>query len=340
MQEIILKNPLDMHLHIREADILKTALPFSSRSFVGGVIMPNLKIPVTTAKLAQAYEEQINLIEPDFMPLMTIYITDQLNEQELLDIKKSGYKILKLYPKGATTNSSNGVSEILNPIMMKNLKIAEELGLFLSIHGESNGFSLDREYEFLKVFETLCQHFPKLKIFIEHISDRRSIKALESFENLYGTLTLHHITLDLDALLGKGLNPHHFCKPILKTPQDREALLELALNAHPKISFGSDSAPHSQSAKLSNNAPGGIFSAPYLLENLVELFSHHHKLTNLQNFISDNAIRNYQLTIKKDKIIRFKKAPTIIPKSILINNQNDYLIPFCANKTISYSQID
>ncbi|MCE3038038.1 dihydroorotase [Helicobacter anatolicus] len=338
MQTITLKNPFDMHLHLREDAILESVLPFSARTFLGGVVMPNLKNPVSTAEDAIQYKNQIQNICPDFYPLMTIYITPTLNESELKKAKDLGIKILKLYPKGATTNSSNGVDDILDSKMLKLLEIAQDMDFILSIHGESNGFSLDREYEFLSIFEFLAKKYKKLKIVLEHMSDHRSIKILEDYENLFGTLTLHHITLDLDSLLGKGLSPHYFCKPILKTPKDREKLLELALNAHPKISFGSDSAPHTLENKLKDNAAAGIFSAPYLLESLIELFDKNHALENLQKFISDNAFKNYALDSKDfvEKTLTFYKKPCQIVEKVTTKD-GQTIIPMHANKMLSWS---
>lgn len=335
MESITLHNPLDMHLHLREGEILKTILPYSTDTFLGAVVMPNLKQPITDTRLAEAYYETIKQIANDFNPIMTIYLTNDLKEQDLQQAISKGFKILKLYPKGSTTNSSNGVENILDHKMQQILEIAQDLGFILSIHAESSGFSLDREYEFLKVFEYLSQTFPKLKIVLEHMSDHRSIKVLDSFENIFATLTLHHITMDLDDLLGKGLNPHYFCKPILKTKKDKEMLLNLAITAHPKVSFGSDSAPHLLSTKLSSNASAGIFSAPFLLESLAELFDKHNALANLQKFISDNAFKNYNLSFKNQKTIVLKKQPCIIPESITC--MDDKIIPLHAGKTLQWS---
>ncbi len=335
MNTITLKNPLDMHIHLREGEILQSVLPYSAKSFLGAVVMPNLKQPIFNAELAEQYLLAIRKLEPDFHPLMTIYLHDHLQIQELERMQEKGYKILKLYPKGATTNASYGASDVLSPQILQILQKAQELGMILSIHCESNGFSMQREYEFLPILEFLGKKFPKLKIILEHMSDHRSIKILEDFENIFATLTFHHMTMDLDDLLGKGIEPHHFCKPILKTPKDKEMLLDLGLHAHPKVSFGSDSAPHPLSHKLKNSGAAGIFSAPCLLERLVELFDQHHALPNLQKFLSDHAIKNYDLSFEHEKIITLEKKPSVIPDTILLSN--DEIIPLDAGKELSWS---
>ena len=138
-QEITLSNPLDMHLHLRQGDILKAVLPFSAQSFSGGVVMPNLKTPVTTLELANSYKEQIKALAPDFLALMTIYITDSLNKESLGDLSEAGIKILKLYPKGATTNSDSGVSSILNPNLLETIPTKIPIIILTIANGNSAG---------------------------------------------------------------------------------------------------------------------------------------------------------------------------------------------------------
>lgn len=333
--QITLKNPLDMHLHLREGDVLDTVFPFSFSSFAGGVVMPNLSTPITTTKLALAYQTRLQALSKDFEAKVALYITPNLNKEELLLAKKEGLRILKLYPKGATTNSQNGISEILDSKTLEIFSYAQELGFILSIHAESAGYSLDREFEFLNIIQEIAKNFPNLAIIIEHLSDHRSIDVVEKYPNIFATLTLHHITLSLDDMLGGGFNPHLFCKPILKSPKDRDTLLSIALSAHPKFSFGSDSAPHLLSKKLCSPASAGIFSAPFLLEQLCELFDTHNKLENLQAFISDNAIKIYKLNLQTIKFITLSPTPCMIPAFVSMQKQS--IVPLNAGKNLKWS---
>lgn len=332
-----LRNPLDMHIHLREGAMLESVIDFTAKHFLMALAMPNLSKPLMDTSSVIDYRNAILKASSykDFSPIMSLYLNENLNRLELQKAKDNDIKILKLYPKGATTGSESGVSEILSDKILEILEIAQELGFILSIHGESNGFSLEREFEFGEVFERLATSFPKLKIIMEHLSDRRSIKLLEKHSNLFATLTLHHISLDLDSLLGFGLNPHYFCKPILKSKKDKEALLSLALEAHPKVSFGSDSAPHLESAKLRVNGSAGIFSAPILLPRLCEIFDEHKKLDNLQSFISNNAFKIYDLKEPKTpKIIRLENEPYKVMESIPLEDSK--IIPLCANECLKW----
>ena len=345
--QLTLTNPLDMHLHLRDGEMLKSVLGFSASEFVGAVIMPNLNPPIDSLKSALAYKKRIlDALESlaknpntsqdlsksfqNFSPLLALYITQNLSPNELekcaKNIDKNGnkeeFRILKLYPKGATTGSERGVKSILSQQMLDLFSAAQDFGFILCIHGESAGEALEREYEFGEIFAYIASHFPRLKIIIEHLSDHRSLSLLDEFSNIYATLTMHHITLDINALLGGTLQPHYFCKPVLKRVVDREALARYALSANPKVSFGSDSAPHSLQAKLTQGA-AGIFSAPNLLAQLAEFFDTHNALENLQAFVSDNAMKIYGLqshfTHLPRKCITLERAKSAIPNAVRIS---------------------
>ena len=350
--QVCVTNPLDMHLHLRDNAMLESVLPFSASEFIGAVIMPNLNPPISSLESAIAYKKRIldalakwgetskdfaikDVVSyaksiQHFYPFLALYVTDNLSPQELEKCAKNGFKILKLYPKGATTGSERGVKSILSQKMLDLFSVAQDLEMILCLHGESAGEALEREYEFGEIFAYIASHFPRLKIIIEHLSDHRSLPLLDEFSNVYATLTMHHIALDISALVGGSLQPHYFCKPVLKRVIDREALANYALNAHTKVSFGSDSAPHTLFAKLAQGA-AGIFSAPNLLAQLAEFFDKHNALENLQAFVSDNAMKIYELqpyfkNLPK-KVITLEKSSSKIPNVVYINDnlEGDFL---------------
>ena len=153
---------------------------------------------------------------------------------------------------------------------------------------------------------------------------------VEKYDNLFATLTLHHILLSLDDVIGGMLNPHYFCKPILKTKKDQESLLQTALQAHQKFSFGSDSAPHLKSNKESQKGSAGIFSAPILLQALTQTFEAHNALENLESFISINASKIYGLT-------RTSKQITLTKKPFQVPQEYAGIVPMFAGQTLQWS---
>ena len=292
---IILDTPIDMHLHLREGKMLKDVLPYTANQFAAAVVMPNLVPPVDNRERLESYKNEILQNSENFTPLMNIFMREY-SEDELLDLADEIFAI-KLYPAGITTNSEAGVKSIekIYPV----LEIMQELNIPLSVHGETNGFVLDREREFAAVYEKLARDFPNLKIIMEHISTYNLVELLDKYDNLYATITLHHLLLTLDDLIGSNLNPHNFCKPVVKTPKDRDALQKIVRSGHKKVMFGSDSAPHSIKNKLKGAA--GVFSAPVILPALAEFFEGDNEA--FQKFISSNAIENFNLQIPKKEVI-------------------------------------
>lgn len=306
-----LTSPLDMHLHLRDGDMMRLVAPLTAESFAGAVVMPNLVPPVTDAASLKEYRERICSFAgtSDFVPYMTLFFK-QYSEKFLEEIKGDVFGI-KLYPAGATTNSEGGVKAMDEA--SSTLKVMEELGIPLLVHGESHGFVMDREEEFLDVYRDLAVRFPRLKISMEHITTASAVRLLDEFENLYATVTLQHLVITLDDVAGGMLKPHLFCKPIAKRPEDREALLGAALAGHPKLMFGSDSAPHPVHAKESCGCAAGVFTAPVALPVLADLFDRHGSLDKLQGFVSDNARCVYGLTPPGKKLVLTDDAPMAVP---------------------------
>jgi len=321
-----------MHLHLRDGEMLENIAKSSAHTFSGAIIMPNLVPPVSTKEEVVAYKERIMKAVGDesFTPYMTLFFKPSY-DKAFLESVRDEITALKLYPAGITTNSEGGVSgfdvEELRPV----LEAMSELNIPLCVHGETNGFVMDREAEFASIYERLAAAFPKLKIIMEHITTKTSVDLLDKYENLYATITLHHLLITLDDVAGGMLKPHLFCKPIAKRPEDREALLKVALEAHPKVMFGSDSAPHPKHAKESCGCAAGVFTAPIALQVLAELFENENMpLENLQAFLSGNAQKIYGVT-PLNKTVSLEKKPFKVP--------SDYngVVPMYADEEIAYS---
>lgn len=328
VKQVVINSPLDMHLHFREGKMAQTVIPLSSFAFAGGVIMPNLVPAVDNLKRLTGYLQEIKQIlgQDVFEPYMTVFFKSY-SYQELEQLKPHIIGV-KLYPAGVTTNSEAGVAALNKA--ETTIKHLEDLEIPLLIHGETHGFVMDREKLFLPTFEHLARKFPRLKIIMEHITTAEAVSLLDKYENLFATVTLHHLIITLDDLAGGLLRPHLFCKPIAKRPQDRAALLEAALNAHPKLMFGSDSAPHPIDKKEACGCAAGIFTAPIALPALVELFDKHQAIANLQAFVSDHAQRIYGIQPPQKSIV-------LTPKPFKVPAMYGTVTPMFANREISWS---
>lgn len=335
MKTFEINKPLDMHLHLRDGDMLSLVGPLTSNTFSGALVMPNLVPPVTTKDALLAYKERIIKACGDdkFIPYMTLFFQNNYTFEFLEDIKDEIIG-LKLYPAGITTNSETGVSSMDIEVLRPTLEIMSKLEIPLCIHGETNGFVMDRETEFMPIYESIAKAFPKLKIIMEHITTKDAVELLDVYPNLYASVTLHHLLITLDDVAGGMLDPHLFCKPIAKRPEDRDALLKAALKAHPKLMFGSDSAPHPKHKKECCGCAAGVFTSPIALQVLVELFEKHNALDNLNAFVSLNAQKIYNLELE-EKTIKLIKKDFVVPA--IYSYKEEVVVPMYAGKTIAWS---
>jgi dihydroorotase len=322
-----LESPLDMHLHLRDGAMLALVAPLSAAVFAGGVIMPNLVPPVDNLARLEQYRAEIVAATAGlvFEPYMTLFFRDY-DEAELAAAAPRIIGV-KLYPAGVTTNSAGGVQSLA--AAAPTLALMERLGIPLLVHGETHGFVLDREAEFLPIYQRLARDHPRLKIVMEHITTRQAVELLDQHENLFATITLHHLMITLDDVAGGLLKPHLFCKPIAKRPADRDALLAAALGGHPKAMFGSDSAPHPRHSKESAGCAAGVFTAPLALPLLAQLFEQHGALANLQSFISGNARRIYGIT-PPQTIVELERAAWHVPE------RYGEVVPFWAGQELAW----
>ena len=324
---LILDTPLDMHLHLREQEMLNLVAPFSAAQFAGGVVMPNLVQPVDTLSRVRAYRAAIRKAcgsEP-FTPYMTLFFRDYSREE--LAAARDEIIGLKLYPAGITTQSEAGVRDFDR--IGETVALLEELDIPLLVHGETNGFVMDREREFLAVYQWLAETFPRLRLVMEHITTAEAVEFLEKYDHVAATVTLHHLMITLDDVVGGLLQPDLFCKPIAKTPRDREALRHAVFGGHPRLLFGSDSAPHPRHKKECCGCAAGVFSAPVALPMLAQLFEQAGCLERLPAFVSANARRFYRIT-PPAKTVRLERLAWQVPQHY------ETVAPFFAGKTLDW----
>ena len=340
-QEITLTQPDDWHIHIRDDLILQAVLPHTARVFARAIIMPNLKPPIATTEQALAYRKRILAAVPagiDFSPLMTLYLTDNTQPEEIRKAKASGYiHAVKFYPAGATTNSAFGVRD-LNQVDAV-LNTMQQEGVPLLIHGEVVDKSVDifdREAVFIEQhLIPLRQKFPELKIVLEHITTQQAVDyVLSQDDKIAATITPHHLLLNRNAMFEGGIQPHYYCLPIIKRETHRQALLQAATSGNSKFFLGTDSAPHLKQFKETSCGCAGIYSAHAALELYASVFEEQNALDKLEGFASFYGADFYGLPRNSNKVRLFKQ-PWQLPESISIGE--DRLIPMFAGRTLEWS---
>lgn len=335
-----IRRPDDWHLHLRDDQVLATVLPYTSRYFGRAIVMPNLTPPVTSVAGAIAYRERILAAIPpgdDFQPLMTCYLTDSLDPQEIsARFERGVFTAAKLYPANATTNSSFGVTDVANiyPVLEK----MQRIGMPLLVHGEVADPAIDifdREARFIEsVMEPLCRRFPELKIVFEHITTREAAQyVLAGNRYLAATITPQHLMFNRNHMLAGGIRPHLYCLPILKRNIHQQALRDAVASGSDRFFLGTDSAPHAQQRKESACGCAGVFNAQAALSAYASVFEEIGALDKLEAFCSLNGPRFYGLPVN-DGWIELHKTPITFPEIIPMGDER--LVPFLAGQTLNW----
>ncbi len=337
---LTITRPDDWHLHLRDGMLMAAVLPDTARRFARAIIMPNLKPPVTTTDMAQAYRARILAALPAgmvFDPLMTLYLTDNTSAAEIRAAKHSGFiHGVKYYPSGATTNSAAGVTAVSK--CGAALAVMEEVGLPLLIHGEVTNPEVDvfdREQVFIdNVLAPLVLRYPQLKIAFEHITTQQAVDFVAATpNNVVATITAHHLLYNRNAMFSAGLRPHLYCLPVLKRETHRKALIEAAISGNPKFFLGTDSAPHAQSAKETACGCAGIYSAHAAIELYAEAFEAAGALDKLEAFASFFGADFYRLPRNTDRITLVKEA-WHVPPHIAFGPHS--LVPLRAGESVAW----
>lgn len=302
----------DRHLHIRRATDgrLHLALPASIRQAWGAIIMPNTETPhILTIDDARTYEQEIRAHMPpgsNFDARLTLYLTDNTEPEDVRRAFEEGVVVAaKLYPANATTGSAQGITNIMKIVPV--LYMMAKIGIPLLVHGEvvddeTDPLDMEKRYLDEVLVNFLLLNFPTLKIVLEHITTKEAAEIVgsESYQNLWATITPHHLLLTHQDLFqtGKmakgtfrrGVFPDRFCLPIAKMSKHRAALWKLVASGSNRIGAGTDSAPHFQTKKYACCGAAGCFVAPVAVQMYAHAFEKAGALEHLANFLGVNML--------------------------------------------------
>ncbi|NII10241.1 dihydroorotase [Oleiagrimonas sp. C23AA] len=343
-QRLILRRPDDWHVHLRDDAMLDAVAHYTSRQFGRAIVMPNLAPPVTTVEAARAYRQRILAAVPpehDFTPLMTLYLTDDMDPAEVEHGYSSGeVTACKLYPANATTNSAHGVTDVKNIYGV--LATMQKIGMPLLVHGEVTNPEIDifdREAVFIeRVMTPVLADFPELKVVFEHITTADAADFVLAAEaNVGATVTPHHLEINRNAIFAGGIRPHFYCLPVAKREKHRLALRRAVTSGSEKFFLGTDSAPHARHAKESACGCAGIFNAPMALEAYAKVFEEEGALDKLEAFASENGPRFYGLPLNNSKVV-LERVEHAVPAKL--HDIEDGLVPFHAEAKLAWRFAD
>lgn len=338
---LTIRRPDDWHVHLRDGAMLKGVAHHTARQFARAIVMPNLSPPVTTSAAGAAYRERILAALPEgmaFEPLITCYLTDNLDPEEIARGHGEGvFTAAKLYPAHATTGSAHGVTDIANIYSV--LERMQAIDMPLLIHGEVTDHEVDifdREAVFIeRILTKVVRDFPQLRIVFEHITTKDAVDFVrDSGPNIAATITPQHLHINRNAMFAGGIRPHAYCLPVAKREFHRLALREAAVSGNPKYFLGTDSAPHSLSAKESACGCAGIFNAPFALESYALVFEEEEgALDRLEGFASIHGPNFYKLPLNEGTVT-LRKMATPVPESL--DCEGTPVSPFHAGEEIGW----
>ncbi|KAF8631171.1 hypothetical protein AX15_002510 [Amanita polypyramis BW_CC] len=340
-------SPADFHVHLRQGSFSELIVPHVRKGgFHLAYVMPNLKPPITTTDQALKYKAELERIDPSTEYLMTLYLSPELTPEEIKKARAAGIAGVKSYPRGVTTNSDGGIEsyEAYYPVF----EAMQEAGMVLNLHGEipsdatTNTCVLNAESHFLPHLFKIHAAFPRLRIVLEHATTRAAVEAVKSCgPTVACTITAHHLALTVDDWAGQSF---HFCKPVAKYPDDRQALREVIREGHPRFFLGSDSAPHPPKKK-STAAPAqacaaGVYTSPILLPLVAHLLGSFGASHRLEGFVSTFGRAFYHRPATAGKIVKLRKVPEGKIIDGLYQSDDNSLIPFWAGKPIGWEIVE
>lgn len=339
-----IRRPDDWHVHLRDGAMLQAVANYTARQFARAIIMPNLAPPVTTVTAAQAYRERIlAAVDPalEFTPLMTCYLTDTIEAQEIERGFADGvFTAAKLYPANATTNSSYGVTDISNIYPV--LEMMQRIRMPLLVHGEVTDPDIDifdREAVFIeRILSKVAADFPDLKIVFEHITTEDAVAFVTgSGPRVAATITPHHLAFNRNAIFEGGIRPHYYCLPVAKREKHRLALRKAATSGSEKFFLGTDSAPHDVSAKETACGCAGVFNAPFAMESYAKTFEEENALDRLEGFASLHGPAFYGLPPNDEKVVLKREAITPSPT---LDAAGGHIVPFHAGEELAWRFVE
>ncbi len=337
---LTIRRPDDWHVHLRDGDMLKAVAPYTARQFARAIVMPNLSPPVITAAAGAAYRDRIMAALPedsDFEPLMTSYLTDTTDADDLARGFADGvFTAAKLYPANATTNSAHGVTDVAN--LRPVLERMQEIGMPLLVHGEVTDDEIDifdREAVFIdRILAGLARDLPELRIVFEHITTSEAVDfVIASGPSVAATITPQHLHINRNAIFSGGIRPHAYCLPVAKREQHRLALRRAATSGSPKFFLGTDTAPHEVEAKETACGCAGIFNAPHALESYATVFEEEGALDRLEGFASEYGPAFYGLPLNEGTV-RLDRRTSDVPENIAAGSTG--IVPFHAGEQLGW----
>ena len=326
MDRLVIPAVFDMHQHLRQGADAVYFLKWVDRVCDVALVMPNtvvghgLEGPITTAERLNQYRTLLERAVPDRKAhlVWTLYLTEETTPEMIRAAAAAGATGYKIYPRGETTNSDQGIREaVLRDLRHPFWRAIEEIqnvGGVVNHHGEIPGADVyDAERKYCSVIDAVCREYPKLRQVVEHVTTADMVQNIREWREedrpIAGTITAHHLCLTLNDVVGQT---HNFCKPVAKGTKDRDALISAATGWSDGFFFGSDAAPHHRTKKVSNEfqpACAGCWTTPVMVQLVAQVFDKLNCLDRLPRFLRTNAKTFYNIQGEPSRTLTLERKP-------------------------------
>ena len=170
------------------------------------------------------------------------------------------------------------------------------------------------------------------------VTTRKMVEFVQAAgPNVAATITAHHLLFNRNALFKGGIRPHHYCLPVLKREEDRQALLTAATSGSPQFFLGTDSAPHARDTKETACVCAGCYTAHAALPLYAEAFDTAGALNRLKGFASHFGADFYRLPRNRGTVTLIQK-PWTVPKTYPFDKEA--LVPLRAGEEVLWQVED
>jgi len=346
----------NMHDHYRFADgMMEVVIPEAARQYCHATAMPNFKDDrIRTPEQAFDYRERVLAIGRKVNPQFDVNVPLYLEETTDPTLIKNGFDqgawiSAKLYPKGGTTNSDEGVDFRNMDKLDPQFAMMADIGMKLLIHAEpqfeQDGAPIDpwdREGKAHAYLTSIFKKHPKLKVVVEHVSTAGLADLLTHLKaegySVGATVAPQYLEWNRATLLKGGMNPGYYSIPVLQREEDRTALVDFMV--HGDIAFlGTDCAPHPAKNKAKfTGCPGGVFNNPAAFNVYFKHFKNSGLPDWLERFVQFACVRGprfYGVEVPtEDALVITEEAWTM---SESFGEGDNLVIPMYAGQQMQYS---
>ncbi|HEX2792284.1 MAG TPA: hypothetical protein VHO23_01025 [Candidatus Paceibacterota bacterium] len=347
ISEVTMRRNSNFHAHFRRGAMMRAVTRFILQHVRYALVMPNTGPIRTIEELVEYWRELMAIaaeeVDHQVDLIMTLYFTDLLTPAVIQRIKEAeaelGIRIeVKWYPPapGATTGSDFGIPLALGH---ETLLEMERLDVPLLGHFEDTedayGRVLPPEQREGHMVEHVLWKFrdqyPMLRHSFEHASTAAAVEYVKADTSgrTAMTVTPQHSLFTVEDFDDHGSELK--CMPIVKTPEDRAAIVAFIITGDPRAIAGDDTAPHPHKRKSGPfaDAANGCW-LPHSLEMYAEVFDRERALDErFERFMSLNgpAWRELPLPGEDDTITLRRKKYAPIPDPVEIPGEDDVVVP-------------